>query len=80
MTRAAVCTAIPAMSSTTCPVFLGGGTVRAEYYRERIVAAFVAAGCLGAIRTLPRTPQLGAACLARAVARGEAPLDRWIDG
>jgi N-acetylglucosamine kinase-like BadF-type ATPase len=63
------------------PIVLGGGTMRAEPYRSRVVAALGRAGCGGAVESLAVSPAMGAAFLARAVAAAAwSPLGGWVDG
>ena len=61
-------------------VILGGGTLNAPHYERLVVESLRSVGCLGEVAGLSVQPAQGAALLARAVALGEAPLARWVDG
>ena len=69
-----------ALEIEDCAVTFGGGTARSSFYTERVEGALRTAGFRGAVRGLPLSPAHGAALLARAKARGEAPIAHWIDG
>ncbi len=55
-------------------VFLGGATQHDAAYRELLAERLRAAGCRGEISPIPLRPEQGAALVAQAVARREAPL------
>lgn len=68
------------LDAATAPVFLGGGVLHDPDYGLRVRQALARLGGRGAVEPIPLRPEQGAALVARAMARGDAPLAGWSRG